>query len=149
MKANASMAWSIFDEIVVTLHNGKPPRDVDWAEYMSDVERTGVRLRGILVIPRGTRITPKQRVEVQKWFEVNKARAALVTDSAVSRGVVTALSWFGVAIKAYRESELEDAMRYLAIPREAHGKLRNLAADLTGLLREQVPVRTANAESGR
>jgi hypothetical protein len=148
MKANASMAWSISDEIVVTLHNGMPPRDADWADYMSDVEHSGVRVRGILVIPRGTRITPKQRVEVQKWFEVNKARAALVTDSAISRGVVTALSWFGVSIKAYRESELEDAMRYLAVPREAHGKLKTLVTDLTELLKERGRVRTANAERG-
>ena len=48
----------------------------------------------------------------------NVARNAVVTRSTITRGVMTALGWFGLPVKAFLPSNLDGALEFLAVPVE-------------------------------
>ncbi len=96
-------------DIIVMAHNNKPLGDQEWMEqYISHVAKLYVgRVDpkvSNLVFATGSGPTTKQRnlgnaaIADGKPYKLN---VAVVTDSRIARGAVTALSWFNPLIKAY------------------------------------------------
>ncbi len=50
-------------------------------------------------------------------------RAALMTDSPIARGVVTALSWLGADTRAFDPEETQAALGFLNVPEAEHREL--------------------------
>jgi hypothetical protein len=75
-----------------------------------------VTLRWLLVVAGDARLSPKQRSELHKWFKGMEAEAAVLTNSQVSRGIVTALRWFGIPVRAFPEDDFDKALAALRVP---------------------------------
>ena len=105
MRANASMAWAYSESLLLVVHAPGRPDDDDWRNFMEDV-LTQRGIRGVVIVANSSRPTPIQRAEIQKWYDDNKARGALITDSVMMRGVVTAMNWFGVDMRAFAPEDL-------------------------------------------
>lgn len=54
--------------------------------------------------------------------ELKGKRVVVVVDHAVARGIVTALSWLGLSIKAYDWNKLDEAVKFLELPGEMNQK---------------------------
>ena len=113
------------------------PSDADWADYVRQV--ADVPFAGALVVGEGNKLAPAQRTEVEGWLKRNGARNAVVTNSAVSRGVMIALGWFGVPVKAFPPSDLMGALEYLGVPSEHRGEAMVLVARLRRMVETQPP----------
>jgi hypothetical protein len=125
-----TMAWSRCGDVHLLVHAPGIPLDADWAEFMKDVTTTV--MPGIVVAAGSAKLSPKQRSEVQQWFERSGVRGSVVTDSPVARGVVTALSWFKVKLRAFSPRDLDRAFEYAGVE---PGERANARAELEQLQR--------------
>ncbi|MEO8877673.1 MAG: hypothetical protein ABI461_18920, partial [Polyangiaceae bacterium] len=53
--------------------------------------------------------------EIQEEFEGQSVPTAVVTASAIARGAVAALSWFGIEIRAFSPEKWQDALTFLKV----------------------------------
>jgi hypothetical protein len=114
MRSNASTSWDYFDSLVFVAHRAMRPSEADFAEFQGDVN-AHAGLTGIVVIANNSPPSPGQRAQIQQWFEECHARGAVMTDSVLARGAVTALSWFGVPIRAFARSQVDAALEFVGV----------------------------------
>ena len=143
MRVNASIAWGCADSTVFVVHAPVRPEQSHWDEFMEDV-RAQQGLTGAVVMANNSRLTPLQRAEIQKWYEANKARGALVTNSRMMRGIVTAMNWFNVDMRAFSPEDLDDALGFVRLPSDSWDNARRVLR----ILAENVEKKSARALSG-
>jgi hypothetical protein len=131
------MAWSRFREVYLLVHAPGIPADEDWSEFIRDVTTTV--LPGIVVMAGNAKLSPSQRADVQQWFLENGVRGSVVTDSALARGVVTALGWFKVKLKSFSPSELDRALDFAGVEPEGRSGARSAIEELQRALLESGP----------
>lgn len=58
--------------------------------------------------------TPRQRAQIEE--RAGKVQTAVLTDSLVARGAVTALRWFGIDVRAFAPGQQDQALAYISVP---------------------------------
>jgi hypothetical protein len=125
VRTNGSTSWAYFDSLVFVAHRATRPTDGDFAEFKQDVDaHTG--LTGIVVVANDNPPSPGQRAQIQQWFEECHARGAVMTDSVLARGAVTALSWFGVPIRAFARRQTDAALEFVGVPQHRLAEARDV-----------------------
>lgn len=87
-------------------------------------------IEGILVSTAGATISATQREQLQQAFDRSRMRAAVLTDSRLVRGAVTALSWFKIPVRAFEPNKFEAAIASIGAtePEAVVKRLRELQA---------------------
>lgn len=133
MPSNASTSWTYFKTCVFVAHREVQPSEEDFNEFSRDMNARP-DLTGIVVLANEHPPSPGQRAQIQRWFQDTGARGAIITDSILARGAVTALSWFSIPVRAFSPQNLEDALSFVGIPDEsmdeAQRRLRELFASV-------------------
>ncbi|MCA9698781.1 MAG: hypothetical protein KC431_14750, partial [Myxococcales bacterium] len=94
--------------------------------YIEDVAQDSVRL--VLALVWGSiTITATQRRSAADVLKRKGSRAVVLTDSRISRGVLTAVSWLGGNIQGYPWSQLEQAVEDAGGESETKVKLRDVS----------------------
>jgi hypothetical protein len=105
--------------LIVSVHSAEAPTDEDWSAYLQLCRRKMARERlGALAVTAGGGPNSKQRAALQELLRGGPVPGAVVTDSAVVRGIVTALGWFNPGIRAFGfnvGAGLYDALRHLGV----------------------------------
>jgi len=117
-------------EYVLALHGKLNPADADWDQYCGLVAKTvsPQTLKG-LTITLGAGPNAKQRstiTTIHKEFGVAPdSIGAVVTDSALVRGVITALTWAGIVrkIRAFPLRDLNAGFTYVGVDEAEHAHL--------------------------
>lgn len=139
MRANKGIAWGYAEKMLVVVHAPVQPATADWNEFMDEV-RTHVDIRGVMILANNSRLTPLQRAEIKAWYEEHKVRGALVTDSVMMRGIVTAMNWFGIDAKAFPPDGLDAAMEFIGVPPTSRTNVLVMIRKLEGMLPKGVPL---------
>ncbi len=107
--------WIILDDLVVTITRAGDSDDSVWREFAKDLETKKVTkcLGGAL---SNASLTSVQRKIVAEAMKKNNVKVAAVSDDRLVRGVITAVSWLGVDIKAFDWSQVREAALYLSVP---------------------------------
>lgn len=120
-------------EVMVFLHTARAPSSEEWAmctQLLVRAVATGSfpRMR-VLVVTDGGGPDVVMRSELQAFFKKHDhfPKTAVVTTSVLSRGIVTAVSWFNPNIKAFAPIHFGAALDHLGVPRAAPRLLRELA----------------------
>lgn len=115
---------------VVLVHGREDPADPEWDGYVQALRRfreaTGEEL-GVLVVTEGGRPNTVQRTDMNAAFDLGdgtRVPTAVVAESRMARGVVTALGWFNPGIKAFHPDELEAALEHLGVPPRDRAEVR-------------------------
>src|SRR5689334_10572703 len=116
--------------ILVTCHVEQPD-DVEWAEHLAFLISVADSLRGVLVVTE-TPITSSQRQRLTSVLRGRPPlRVAVVTSSALVRGVITALTWVGVKERrAFAPDDLLEAIAYLQVPSDERRSLAEIVVEL-------------------
>lgn len=114
MPANATTVWEFFHGWVFVAHCPGPLSEADLSAYLHDV-MPREELKGVVVRASDGAPRPHQRAQIQRWFEQNNRRGAVLTDSVLARGGVTAMRWFGLPVRAFALDELDAALGYVGI----------------------------------
>ena len=112
-------------DLWITVHPDHAITDAEWREHLdvsvTEVQRNGP-YPGILVwAPKQGPSAHQRRImteEYGKKLSLDKQRAcAVITDSALVRGIVTALTWFGAgtAMNAFSPPDVSKAFDWLAL----------------------------------
>ena len=129
----ANMVFRRLGTTQLVAHGRKNPTEAEWGEFVAASRAATPAIDGVLVFTAGGTLNAAQRAEVEKLF--GRVRISVLTDSVVARGVVTALGWFGVPIRAFPPGDPEAAMNHLRVtgPRRAElaSALNELKAQVT------------------
>jgi len=127
MNANGAAAWHRVGDILLLVHGSRTATDAEWSEWIDSPEAQDVR--GVIVRAHSGRPTPLQREQIQDRF--GRVHSAILTDSVVARGVVTALSWFGVPARAFLPDDVEAAMSFAGLELGEVAQVRRLLAEMS------------------
>jgi hypothetical protein len=127
-KRGAPLNWVLVGDVLVTFAQPGRLTDELFGAFMSQMRQA--QWRCCLGSATGAiQISSSQRSQFAAEFR--SKRTAVLSDHTVSRGVVTALSWLGMDIKAWKWSEVDSALDFLEV---LHPQIRSLTiANLEGL----------------
>ena len=137
MHSNSSMSWAMYESVLFVAQRAGIPPAADWSEYAKDAG--GVPFTGVLVVGEGNKLSPTQRADMGRLLRRNGARNAVVTGSAVSRGVMIAVGWLGVKVRAFAPADFNGAFDYLGLPVEHRGEALALIEALRSALGAHPP----------
>ncbi|HET8935016.1 MAG TPA: hypothetical protein VFN67_16320 [Polyangiales bacterium] len=122
-------------ERVFTLVYGvNAPTAEEWARCLRLFrERAGCESR-FLVETRGGGPDAKQRKVLAEVMRDQDTRVAVMTDSIVARGILTALAWLGLPQRGFALNDLRAASEYLGLSSEE----RQRAAEELARLRDEI-----------
>ncbi len=106
--------WEVINELVVCFTTSGAIRDDVWNGFVKDMSLKQVT-KCLSLAVGDIDVTSVQRKAVS---DVAKARAigtAVVTDAKLVRGMVTAVSWLGVDIKAFPWTGVKEALKHLKV----------------------------------
>lgn len=110
-----TLAFRTIDDngTVVVVVGAHTPSDADWKLLIEAHKRD--RHQRTLVVSGGGGPSPAQRKAILDASGGKGLPAAILTDSVVVRGIVTALSWFSPKIRAYAPGDLRGALDHLGV----------------------------------
>ncbi len=147
-----TMSSSVVDDerqqmsVLISVHGVQPPTDDEWEQYVRHCDELMRRHRGdtsrigALSVTAGGGPTAGQRERLNGVTAGKSVRVSIVTPSAVARGIVTALSWFNPAVRAFAPQRFPAALAHLALSTHMQSVARARLASLRAEAREALPV---------
>lgn len=125
LQGNATHEWCIIGDVLLNFTTGVVADEV-WNRYLEDVRNSDIRVNLAFSTPTGS-LSALQRKSASDLLKAKNIRAVVLTDNAMVRGVVTALTWLGTNIRAYSYADLEKALKDVAAPPEQEKEIKALA----------------------
>jgi hypothetical protein len=124
-----NMLWGEKCDVVIGVHTEQAPSNSEWDGWIELCAKRAPNRLGFLIFTDGGGPSSVQRSKLSRIPELKTIPSAVVTSSAVARGIVTAVSWLGTKVRAFAPVNLRDALAYLRVPTELrHGILREVAS---------------------
>jgi hypothetical protein len=114
-----ALLYEFVGRVMVYVGGARPPTDEEWDAYLHALRKhveAHPDCRSI-VWPGAAPISAVQRKQLAATLPKN-ARTAVLTDSMVDRGIVTALTWFVDGIKAFSLSREDEALAHLQLRKD-------------------------------
>lgn len=112
--SRAIMRWVVVEHVIVNCSTKGEISNSDWDAFCNDLKKH--RITRSLGLNLGeASMTSLQRKSAGEIAKSQNIKSAIITDNGIVRGVVTALSWFGINIKGFSWGEFDEAIRYLDI----------------------------------
>jgi hypothetical protein len=139
-----SLRFDIIDQVMLIVHADVAPSDGDWARLLVVRNANRAKLRSTLVIaPPRASINSAQRADVAKFMKETGTGVAVLTDSALIRGVAMAVGFLGVKVRAFAPNALTTALAFLMVPESRHAifvhRVDALQAQLASAARLSMP----------
>jgi hypothetical protein len=129
------MLWGEKCDVVIGVHTERAPSDDEWDGWIELCAKATPNRLGFLVFTDGGGPSSIQRSKLSMIPELKRIPSAVVTSSAVGRGIVTAVAWLGTKVRAFAPVNVRDALDYLRVPQELrYGILREVASLRMGLV---------------
>jgi hypothetical protein len=106
--------WQIIGDLLVSFTSSGVISDETWGQFAADIRNPQVT-RLLSSTMGDIDVTSTQRKLAADSARTRKMPVAVVADSKVVRGMVTAVSWLGVDIKSFGWDELPQAMTFLKV----------------------------------
>ena len=108
-----TMVWGEHRGVVLAVHSECDPSDREWGGFVGLCEAS--RGTAILIVSNGGGPNSAQRAEIDRLSYWRDRPTAIVTESAIARGIVTAILWTGKNIRAFYPHQIDDAFDYIAV----------------------------------
>lgn len=110
-----NQTWVIIQGLMVTFSTTGTVSPERFQKFLNTLQQGSIT--HLLSISEGSAtIDSVQRKLAADIAKHKNMRIAVVIDSAITRGLITAFSWLGVNIKSYGPGKEEDALKYLGVP---------------------------------
>ncbi len=130
--------------LILYVNGDQAPDRGEWKAYVEFIaERTKLHSKARLLVVAGSGAPDAvQRKQIADAVTTKQVRSAVVSDSMVARGIVTAFRWYGLELDSFKVDAIGDAFRYLsATPDEIEWLQRTLTAMRTALALPRASVR--------
>ena len=130
------MKWELVDKVLVLVQGEGVASDVEWNAFLDDYDKQSTLLQSMLWHLPSIGPSSAQRRRLSEIHARHPLAIAVLTNSQLARGAVTALSWLGVTVKTFDPAQEEAALTHLGLsPRTRELLLKQLASlrrELTG-----------------
>lgn len=116
--------WHLCGDVMVTFTVAGEITDALWARFLSDLKANPVRV--IFSCAEGGNISSTQRKLTSDTLQERNIYAVVVTNSRLTRGMLTALAWLGANMNGFAWEQLEGAIKAAKNP-EVENEIRALA----------------------
>lgn len=139
-----SLRFDMVDQVLLVVHADMPPAPRDWARLITVRDANRHRLRATLVVaPPRAKLSAEQRSDVVNFMRSTGGGIAVLTDSALVRGVARAVGLLGLQVRAYAPSEVGSALDFCGVPEPRRADLQRridaLKAQLAGMAKAAAP----------
>lgn len=114
--APRTIAYGRCGRHVVLAHAAGHPSDVEWQQYIRDVDRWISELAGILVVTEGGAPSSGQRRDLSDIFAragQKSFRVAVLSNNLLARGIVNALSLWNPGIRMFKPEAIDQALAHI------------------------------------
>ncbi len=121
--------------VMVQVHHGAPT-DKEWSDMLAAIESRSKTLKSALAVSRSEASpSSKQREALARTLKATRSdlRFALLTDSRMARGVLTAINWLTGnhgTTAAFSTRELEEALTFIQLTPDEKAAVRDLLKTL-------------------
>lgn len=113
-----SMAMQRVHRVFLAVHDASAPTDDEWQSWITLCgERRKEPIR-VLVESFGGGPSAKQRKELADALSGLDLRSAILTNSLITRGIVTAISWLNISLRAFAIDQHQAAAEYLGLSKD-------------------------------
>jgi len=106
--------WEIVDDLLIAFGTSGPISDRDWDGFFKQLQNPQVK-RHLGATIGAIETNSVQRKAASNVLKVRKIPVVVVTSASIVRGIVTAVSWLGVDIKAFDWPDLQKGMDSLGV----------------------------------
>lgn len=131
--------------VYVAIHDTAPPTAAEWADWLALMREPRDAQPRFYVESHGGGPDAKQRRELAEVFDTATMRVAVLTDSLVVRGILTALAWLGFSQRAFAPSDQRAAFAFLELDAD---EVRRVLEELPRLRAEMGLKELKRAASG-
>jgi hypothetical protein len=117
----------------------RPLTDAEWEEQVRIALAWVPQTSGVIVVTEGSGLTSKQRSMYAKHQSLLSQPTAIVSSSAVMRGIVTAMSWLGAKHQAFSPQRMDLAFEFLGVPPATRQRVLREIEVMQGKLHEVMP----------
>jgi hypothetical protein len=125
-----AMVISRSDRVLTLVYGVEAPTDDEWTRCVALCRERAGRDSRVLVETHGGGPDAKQRRVLAEAMRNEDTRVAVMTDSLVARGILTALAWLGLPQRGFALNDLRAAGAYLELSSD---ELRLAAEELARL----------------
>lgn len=129
-----NMVCKVVGKLAIAVNNTKPPTEEDWWKLIDEMKKLDIEETCFMALTEGGAPNAAQRRLLNEVLQGKSRPTAIVSQSSLVRGVVTALGWFNSRIKVYSPTELDEALRWLGLSQVeaymARAEIRTLRAKL-------------------
>jgi len=110
----STITWTLVDDVMVSFALPGVISDESYGRWIKDFSTK--KFSKYLVTTVGiVQLTSVQRKGVAEVLRRRTVHAVVLTDEMLVRGLVTAISWMGVDMKAFPWSEMKAAIKHLQV----------------------------------
>lgn len=124
------MAMRGYGRLMIAVQHAVPPTEDEWQRWLSFASHAEHELRALVETHGPCGPDARQRQQLAATVRGIDVRTAILTDSVVTRGIVTAIAWFGVSLRAFPHGSTTEAHRYLELTTEEQARVLATLPDL-------------------
>ncbi|MFT3769885.1 MAG: hypothetical protein QM820_31020 [Minicystis sp.] len=117
-----NVAYTQVGSVVICYYNADAPTDRDHRESIEFFRTLDFKYVKVLAITEGGSPSTIQRKEFNEALKGHEIPLAVVTDSRLVRGTLTAYGWFNRNIRAFSWADFLDALTYLKVQEKNYEK---------------------------
>jgi len=125
-----SISFGCAERIFVVAQGEEAPSLDDWEQCVRALDAELAELKGVLLFSAGGGMNAKQREQMAELVKRGRLRVAVLTNSKIVRGAVTAMSWFEISIEAFDCNDESRALDYLLVEAEARTSVLTALSEL-------------------
>lgn len=113
-----AMSMCRVDRVLLAVHWAAPPSDDEWDRWIElTCDQPGAVVRALVEAYDEVGPNAKQRKALADRIRVSgrDVRSAILTDSVIVRGIVTAIAWLSVSLRAFATNQHHPAASYLEL----------------------------------
>ena len=114
----SDLAFGVSGKVFILVHKPGVPDEANWTRFL-EAANAACLAHGVniwLVYADGTVPSAPQRSSASAFHNYHRSYAAILTNSALTRGVVTAIGWMtGSHIRAFRTTDFSGAFNFLQV----------------------------------
>jgi hypothetical protein len=134
-----TMTMSSDERVMVCVHDEHAPTDAEWDRWIELLRQRVGRDARVFVETRGGGPNAKQRKLLADAAKDLDLRSAVLSDSIVVRGILTAIAWLGVPLRAFSPGEYRPAAEYLGLTQDELQRTFEILAGLRHECFERAP----------
>lgn len=124
LKMKEPHEWHLVGDVMVTFTVAGDISDRLWDRFLADLNNNEVRV--IFSCAENGNISSMQRKLTSEALQAKNIYAVVVTNSRITRGMLTAISWLGANMNGYSWENLEGAIKDAKNP-SVENEIRTLA----------------------